>query len=381
MPIAEILAIGTELLLGETQDTNTRFIARQLRDAGVDLYRTSIVGDNAERIALAINDALTRADFIITTGGLGPTIDDPTRQAVALACGVELVYHPELWDQILDRFRRYSREPSENNRRQAFIPRGARAIENQVGTAPSFIAMLNQKPIISLPGVPREMEWALENHVLPFLRQYFNLHSTIQARVLHLAGIGESLVDEQISDLELLTNPTVGLAAHTGQVDIRITAKATSPNLADQMIAEVEAQIRQRLAAYIYGTDQDLLPEVVLRTASQKNLPFALVDAGAGGELTRQLANFGFPLPFSQVLPAPQPELDLAAQLSLQMQHLGVQAGLGSSYLPGSAKQVLHLLVITPSGHHSTTLTYGGPPANGIQWSVNSALDALRRRL
>ncbi len=381
MPVAEILAIGTELLLGEIQDTNTRVIARLLRDAGVDLFRTSMIGDNAERIAQAIQDALNRSDFVITTGGLGPTIDDPTRQAVALAAGMELEYHPELWDQILERFRRYSREPSENNRRQAYIPHGARAIENQVGTAPSFITTIHGKPIISLPGVPREMEWALQNHVLPFLREHFQLQGIIKARIIHLAGIGESLVDEQISDLEQLTNPTVGLAAHTGQVDIRITAKATSAELADQMIAEVEAEIRRRVGSHIYGVDQDFLPNVILQTASQKNLSIALVDCGGGGELTHLLASFGYDATFANIIDYPDPELDLEILLYDQMQKSGASAGMCSSYHPGQEKQTLHLLVITPSGRYSSTLSYGGPPANGVLWSVNSALDALRRRI
>src|SRR5512135_2170348 len=139
MPAAEIIAIGTELLLGEIQDTNTRYLARLLRDYGVDLYRTTIVGDNVDRIAHAIRESLSRCQIIITTGGLGPTVDDPTRQAVAMAAGTELEFQPQLWDQIQDRFERFGRNPTENNRRQAYIPRGAIAMENPVGTAPAFI--------------------------------------------------------------------------------------------------------------------------------------------------------------------------------------------------------------------------------------------------
>jgi nicotinamide-nucleotide amidase len=381
MPVAEILAIGTELLLGEIQDTNTRFIARLFRDAGVDLYRTSIVGDNAERIAQAIRDALTRADFLLTTGGLGPTVDDPTRQAVALAAGVDLEYHPELWDQILDRFRRFSREPSENNRRQAYIPRGSRAIENRVGTAPAFITKINDRFVISLPGVPSEMEWLMVNHVMPFLHQQFTLTGIIKARVLHLSGVGESRIDEWISDLELLSNPTVGLAAHTGQVDIRITAKADTSDQANQMIADLEAKIRQRVGEAIYGTDQDTLVGVILQMANQKNITFTLVDCGGDGELTRRLVAGGYDASHFSVISSPSPEKDLEITLSDLMNKVNAIVGIAASYLPGTEKQELRLLVITPAGRTTSTRSYGGAPTDGILWSINTALDALRRAL
>ena len=157
MPTAEIITIGTEILLGEIVDTNARFIARQLRDAGIDLYRKTTVGDNATRIATAIQQAMESSDIIITTGGLGPTIDDPTREAVALALETETEYRPELWEQIKARFERFGRIPTENNKRQAYVPIGAIAVENPVGTAPAFISERDMCSIIALPGVPREM--------------------------------------------------------------------------------------------------------------------------------------------------------------------------------------------------------------------------------
>ena len=149
MAVAEIITIGTELLLGEIQDTNSKYIARVLRDIGVDLYRISTVGDNLNRISVSIQEALTRADIVITTGGLGPTVDDPTRQAVADAVGVELEYIPELWDTVIERFKRYGRQPTENNKRQAFVPAGAIVINNPVGTAPAFACEKNGNTIIS----------------------------------------------------------------------------------------------------------------------------------------------------------------------------------------------------------------------------------------
>ncbi|HQF44267.1 MAG TPA: molybdopterin-binding protein, partial [Anaerolineaceae bacterium] len=247
MPTAEIIALGTELLLGEIQDTNTRYIARHLRDTGIDLFRTAIIGDNAERIAQALREALTRAQIIITTGGLGPTVDDPTRQAVALAVNVPLEYRPELWGQIQARFERFGRQATENNKRQAYIPQGSIPVENLVGTAPAFITETGGSVIISLPGVPREMEFLMENVILPYLKEKFDLKGTIQALVLHCAGLGESQLDEMIGDLEKLSNPTVGLSAHAGQIDIRITAKANSIEDAQKMLDELGQVIRQRV--------------------------------------------------------------------------------------------------------------------------------------
>jgi competence/damage-inducible protein CinA-like protein len=214
MPTAQILAIGTELLLGVITDTNTAYIARSLNQYGVDIFKTGTIGDNEARIAEEIRAILQESDILITTGGLGPTVDDPTRQAVARAFGVELDFHPELWEKIEARFRAYGRPPSENNKRQAYLPRGAQAIENPVGTAPAFAYWKEGKVVVSLPGVPSEMKTLLEDAVIPMLRVRFKLAGITLSRTLRSAGMGESNVDELVSELEKLSNPTVGLAAH-----------------------------------------------------------------------------------------------------------------------------------------------------------------------
>jgi nicotinamide-nucleotide amidase len=241
---AEIIAIGTEILLGEITDTNSVHIARTLRDIGVNLYFMTTVGDNEQRIADSIRIAMSRAQVVITCGGLGPTVDDMTRQAVASATERGLTFHQELLDKIAERFAGFRAQMTENNRRQAFLPDNAMVIENPVGTAPSFVVEHNNSVVISLPGVPREMKYLLAERVVPYLHDRFNLGSgVIKARVLRTAGIGESALDAAIGN-EILqaSNPTVGLAAHAGQVDVRITAKAESVDQADHMIAEVEAQ-------------------------------------------------------------------------------------------------------------------------------------------
>lgn len=264
MPSAEIIAIGTELLLGEIQDTNTHYLARRLRDHGINLFRTTMIGDNMERVAETVNESLSRADIVITTGGLGPTVDDPTRDAIALAFGVETEYHPELWDQIVNRFSRFHRNPTENNKRQAYIPAGGIPVENPVGTAPCFIMEIDGKCVFALPGVPSEMEYLTSNALLPYLIETYDLHEIIKAQVLHTIGLGESTVDDKIGDLELLTNPTVGLLAKSGQVDVRITAKADSEEDADTMIAEVAATVRERLGDAVYGVDSETIVDVVM---------------------------------------------------------------------------------------------------------------------
>src|SRR6266542_3428317 len=228
MPSAEIITIGTEILLGEIVDTNTRYIAQTLRGMGVDLYRTITIGDNTERIAEAIRNSMKHAEIVITTGGLGPTIDDPTRDAVAKAAGVETEFREDLWQQVVATIARYGRTPSENQKRQAYVPKGSISVANPVGTAPCFIVETERNAVISLPGVPNEMEHILHESIIPYLQKRFNLDEVIKVRVLHCAGLGEGMIDEQITDLEMLSNPTIGLAAHTGVVDVRIAAKAKS---------------------------------------------------------------------------------------------------------------------------------------------------------
>ncbi len=282
---AEIIAIGTELLLGEITDTNSTHIARTLRDIGVNLFYVTSVGDNLPRIVQAIQLGLSRSDLVITTGGLGPTVDDMTRQAVAEATGRPLEFHQELLDQIAERFRRFGSRMSENNRQQAHIPAGSIPIENPVGTAPCYIVEDEQGTIISLPGVPSEMKFLLSQRVIPYLQEKMGQKGIIKALVLKTAGIGESLIDEKIADLMTYANPTVGLAAHTGQTDIRITARADTETEANEMIAKIEHIVRQRLGDSIYGTGKDPLENAVVALLQKIGGKVALWETGTGGTL------------------------------------------------------------------------------------------------
>ena len=383
MPSAEIITIGTEILLGEIVDTNSRYLARRLRDLGIDLFRTTTVGDNVQRIGQAIQQSIERCDVVLTTGGLGPTVDDPTRQAVALCLGVETEFHPELWEQIQDRFRRYNRQPTENNRRQAYIPAGAIAVENPVGTAPAFIVETPKGCIISLPGVPREMEYLMEEAVIPYLREHLHLSGIIKTRVLHTAGVGESQIDHHIGDLETLANPTVGLAAHSGQVDVRIAAKADSEQRAEAMIAEIENILRQRLGRWIYGVDDETLESAALKSLEQKGWDLVVVEAGLGGELLRRFWK-AQPTTFrgAEMLSG-EPDPDEFPRLTGAYRALRKAAvGLGALIVPGFQKQIAHIVLIFPGKEVDKVLhferPYGGPPENAPRWAAHHSLDILR---
>jgi nicotinamide-nucleotide amidase len=379
MPTAEIITIGTEILLGEITDTNAPYIARSLRDIGVDLFRKTTVGDNARRIAQVIRDALDRSDIIITTGGLGPTIDDATREGAALAVGVETEFQPELWGQIQNRFERFGRIPTENNKRQAYIPKGAIPVENPVGTAPAFIVETGKRAICALPGVPHEMEYLFDHAIAPYLNQRFGLKGIIKTRLLHTAGAGESQIDDLIQDLEKMHNPTVGLSAHAGQVDVRIAAKADSLEEAERLIDEIDAVVRNRLGGWIYGTDGDTLEGAALNTLSGHGWKLAVLEAGLSGNLTQRLASFPGPFLGGEVLadlPSPQRLPELAIDYQNQKE---AQVILGAALFPGKEKQELHVFLKTPCKEHSSTHTYGGPPALAPTWAANLCLNYLRK--
>jgi nicotinamide-nucleotide amidase len=368
MTSAEIITIGTEILLGEIVDTNTRYLARNLRGLGVDLYRTTTIGDNEERIASAIRESMERADIVITTGGLGPTIDDPTREAVAKAAGVETEFREDLWQQVVATIARYGRAPSENQKRQAYVPKGAIGISNPVGTAPCFIVETPHNAVISLPGVPNEMEYVLHESVIPYLQKRFNLNEVIKVRVLHCAGLGEGSIDEKIADLETLSNPTVGLAAHTGVVDVRIAAKAKSENEANILIAEIESQVRERLGKIVFGADEDRLEEVTLDIIAKRGLTLTTIESGLDGLLARNV-------PRTLSLPNLNPaQLMDALRAARAESHVDIALGI-SVYLEERAAEIA---MITPSGEKTQRITYGGPPRSLPRWAMNLALNWLR---
>ncbi len=371
MTSAEIITIGTEILLGEIVDTNTRYIARTLRGLGVDLYRTVTIGDNADRIADVIRDSMSRANIIITTGGLGPTIDDPTREAVAKAMGVETEFREDLWQQVVATIARYGRTPSENQKRQAYVPKGALGLRNPVGTAPCFIVETENNAVISLPGVPQEMEHILHESVIPYLQKRFKLDEVIKVRILHCAGLGEGMIDEKIADLETLSNPTVGLAAHTGVVDVRIAAKAKSESEANAMIAEVEAQVRERLGSIVFGVDEDKLEEVVLDMIEKRGLTLTAIESGLDGMLARKVPH---------TASFPNLTTDSLMQ-ALRAAQADSKADIALGVSVFAEERAAEMAMITAKGEKTHHITYGGPPRSLPRWSMNLALNWLRTTL
>jgi len=320
---AEIVMIGTELLLGELVDTNANRLAKALREIGLDIYYKTTVGDNETRITEVLNLALDRSDVIITSGGIGPTVDDMTRQAVANATGRKLVYSDDLEAQIAERFRSFGRVMAENNKRQAYIPEGALALTNPAGTAPCFLSedVRGRGFIISLLGVPRELEYMMKNTVLPILAEKMGGARVTKVRILRTCAVGESNVDRTISDLMTSENPTIGLAAHAGQTDVRITAKADTQQQAGALIASLEAEVRQRLGVAIYGVEKETLSEVTGQLLAERKLKLGVIDTLSGGILTRDLIAAGF----GEFISADLHSIDMAA--ALQKTGLETRAG------------------------------------------------------
>jgi nicotinamide-nucleotide amidase len=290
MANAEIVAIGSELLLGQIVDTNSAWMAQRLTALGVNLYFKSVVGDNPGRMKEVIGRALERADIVITSGGLGPTQDDLTREIVAEVTGRKLVFDEILLDQVESHFQRRGRTMTPNNRRQAYMPEGAIRVKNPNGTAPCFVVEDPRGVIFSLPGVPVEMKWLFENEVEPYLRKKFNLAEVIHYRVLKIVGVGESAVDDKIGHLIAnSSNPTVGVLALPGQVDVRIAAKASDKEEAMRLIAPVEAEVRGLLGNAIFAVDDDTLEKVVGMLLREKNKTVAVYEDVSGGLLAERM--------------------------------------------------------------------------------------------
>jgi nicotinamide-nucleotide amidase len=294
---AEIIAIGSELLLGQIVDTNTSFIGRSLAENGIELVRTTTVGDDLHRMKEAIKEAITRSQIVITTGGIGPTEDDLTREAVAEVVQRPLVFQPCLMDQIEALFKRRGFRMAENNRKQAYIPEGAVPIENPKGTAPGFIVEGTDWVTLSIPGVPSEMEYLMEHTVIPYLRKRFNLQrQVIRYRVLRVCGLGESAIGLQIKDLMRESqNPSVGTLASVGDIKIRITAKASDPEEASTLIKKVEQEIRKRLGILIYGVDNETLHGNIAKELERLNLTLSVVETFTGGIIAQKLASTNTP--------------------------------------------------------------------------------------
>jgi len=292
--IVETLAVGTELLLGQITNTNARNIATRLADSGFTHLYQSVVGDNALRMESAIRDAASRSDALIITGGIGPTADDITRDAVAVVAGVELVYDQAYEHVLRERWTRLrpDRPFPESNLRQAFRPEGADLIANAKGSAPGFRIEVDDCWIFVLPGVPQEMLAMLDEIVLPFLRDEADDGRVVVSRVLRSWGMSEAKVGEELQEVfDRSENPTIAFLASAGEIKIRITALAESDDEARSLIAPVEAEVRDRIGERIFGADDETIERVIRTELESRGWTIGTAESATGGLVGRRLTS------------------------------------------------------------------------------------------
>lgn len=289
----EIVTTGTELLLGQIVNTNSAYLAEELNKMGFDVLYQSTVGDNRERMEEVLCHALTRADIVITSGGLGPTQGDITKEVTAKIFGRQLLLHAPSLERINAHFKRVNRAiMPESNKRQAMIPEGAMVLTNYSGTAPGVVIEHDDKFIVNLPGPPFELQDMFQKTLKPFLLDKFGSPGVIASRVLNTFGIGESMLEDKIKDLILQqNNPTLALLARPGEVIVRITAKAANEQLAGALIAEMEDEIRRRVGEFIFAIDDGDMEAVVGALLAEQKLSIACAESCTGGLLTSRLTD------------------------------------------------------------------------------------------
>lgn len=378
---AEIVMIGTELLLGQIVDSNAAHIGRVLAENGIGLYQKTTVGDNRRRIADALRTALDRSDVVLTSGGLGPTEDDLTREAVSDVFGRPLETRPDLIKELEARFAFLRRPLTENNKKQAMAPQGAAIIPNPNGTAPGIICGDERGDIICMPGVPHELHAMLADSVLPYLRQKHGLKGVIHHRVLKVCGVGESWVDSKMGDLMArLENPKIGVLASPDVVRIRISARAESIEAAERMIDEVDAQVRARLPGLIMGVDDETLEGVLDKLFDHRGWTLAVAETFTGGLVAQRLVAAGakwFAGGLVERMELPDDSDAKGAALRSAEHACGLfhsDCGLGTATSLGD--RVVHAAFVTPAG---TAHWDGGFPAIDGVWQLRAAVICLER--
>ncbi len=289
---AEIVSIGTELLLGKTVNTNAACLSRKLCALGIDLFYQTTVGDNRGRLFTVLKRAMRRSDIVVLTGGLGPTVDDLTLETIAQVTQKRLILNAVVLKDIKSHFQGRRLPMPKANIRQALIPEGAKALKNEIGTAPGLIIPYQKKALIALPGVPAEMKPMVERDVAPYLVKNFAGKRVIVSRAIKTTGLAESQVNQKVQALLKLKPPlTVGIYAHTETVDLNITAKARTAHQAQNLIKPVERKIRARLKDYIYGQDLQTLEEVVAQGLTKAKLTVAVAESCTGGLISKRLTD------------------------------------------------------------------------------------------
>jgi len=366
---AELLSIGTELLLGQIVDTNANYLAGRLALLGIDCLHMQTVGDNLGRAKQALERALSRSDLVVATGGLGPTEDDLTREAIAAALGETPAVDPALEAELVAWFSGRGIVMPDRNRKQAWLIPSARALPNPNGTAPGWDVQKDGKRIIAMPGVPREMTPMWESVEPSLVRG-----GALRWRTLKLLGIGESAVEEKLAELVRSTSPTVATYAKNDGVHVRVADKASTPAEADGRVAEVERTIRARLGEYVWGTDDETLPGVIGRGLEARSWRLAVAESLSAGDIARALAE------------APGAERWFLGAI--------VRPSADSETLENEGRRLGgDVLLVTPHGAETSQLRAIAPgrtrrldirfrsPADGRRRALLSGLDLLRRAL
>jgi nicotinamide-nucleotide amidase len=290
----EIICIGTELILGKTVNTNACYLSQRLAHLGIDLFYHTTVGDNKSRLFTVLKRAMHRSDIVITTGGLGPTVDDITLEVIAQVMKKRLILNSAILKDLKSRFQnRHLSMPKANNR-QALIPEGAKPIKNELGTAPGLIIPYNdgKKVLIALPGVPVEMKLMMEQKVISYLARNFAATQKIVSKIIKTTGLAESQVNQKVKDILKLKPPlTVGIYAHIDSVDLNITAKAKTASQAEKLINHIERKIYKRLKEYIYGENRQTLEEIVAEALHKTRKTIAVAESCTGGLISKRLTN------------------------------------------------------------------------------------------
>ena len=285
---AEIISVGTELLLGHTVNTDTAYVARELSAIGINLFYSCIVGDNPQRLKDALNDAFSHSDVIITTGGLGPTGDDLTKETIAAAAGKKLVMHEESMARIKKYFK--GRALGETQKKQAYLPQGCTVFQNDVGTAPGCgFETEDGKTVVMLPGPPSELVPMLKNYAVPYLSRSSN--TVIVSRMVHVFGLGEGYVAEKIADLTECENPTAATYAKEGEMFVRVTARAENSGKAAEMCEPVVEELKKRFGEYVYGTETESLEETVVQGLKKAGKTLSTAESCTGGLLAKRITD------------------------------------------------------------------------------------------
>ncbi|UEL48154.1 competence/damage-inducible protein A [Terrisporobacter hibernicus] len=288
---AEIITVGTEILLGDILNTNTHYLSNELANMGVDVYYQITVGDNENRLLNQLEESFRRSDLVVLTGGLGPTQDDLTKEVCAKYFNLDMEFHQTSWDKIIEIHNKMKRTPTENNKKQAYFPVDSIILPNEYGTAPGCIMEKDNKTIIVMPGPPREMKPMFDNFVKPFLQK--NSEDILKSKVIRIIGVGESKVENDLLDLiQKQVNPTIATYAKDGECTVRITAKGKTVEEVEKLILPVVKEIKNRFKETVYGEDETTIEDEVAKILVKNNLTISVAESCTGGMVSSSLINY-----------------------------------------------------------------------------------------